>query len=930
MGFWFVFIMWVVTFAISEALRPKPELEDAKAATLDQFNFPTATEGRMIPLCWGTDKISGPNVVWYGDLRTYPVTEKIKTGMFSSEKVIVGWHYYVGFQMGICVGPAALRKIWIGDELVWSGNQTTDGDIQISHKDAIGTFGFYTGSKTQAIDSYLATHQSLAPAYRGLSYGVFKGGYVGETKSVKPWAFEMTRIPTNLGCDHPTVNTYDCNPMEMMYELLNSAEVGYGYPASDVDITEFKDISDTLYTEGNGVSFTLNTQQKITKLIKMIEKQCDCRFRIDPQTGKWRVVLARDGYSLPGLRKADNDNILEVIDFSRAAWDQTVNSLRISYKRRANAYGTSYAPAQDGANMRIQNRVVPVVWTFEGVKDDALANKIAWRELRSSSYPLSKIRMKVNRDFWDAYEGEVILVDYTIKGVVLDDLPMRITRIDIGNKENPDILVDAVQDIFSWRAASYSDPDATNWTAPDKNLIPFPSDEQVAFEAPYAISRRDLYPSEGRIWCAGVSQGREEMGFRIRQRNSAGTPSGDFYDAGNSNGFMHVGELDTGIDNDDATIDVLTTMNITEILEATAFDVGNGLINLFLIGNEFIACTGVTAITGGLQLTGCYRGLLDSAQDSHAAAAAVYFLNTGGVLTDTAFALTNNVHLRFLPYDIHGNVVSESDGGLTQIALTLATRERRPYPPTFMDLNSTQYPAGTVSLDTQHGANEDTKGVEVEWNRRDFRIYDEVSQNHTDAETIDPTFPAANTTEYAVEVYKVVGGTPTLLYTTGWQATAADYAYRSTILRYMDGVIPDEMEVRIKTRHTHTAVVYEAIYTLDWRFDSASTELAGDFNFGALVDLDVSNVWTAPTTGTYNCTIGHVNSGGPIEYRLNGGSWVTAIATSAASGSMTGVTASDTIEVRSNGLTLTGVNETIMKVDSSASAEDAYAIFVDP
>lgn len=925
MGFWFVLALWAVSFVVSQLLAPDPKMENAVAKSLDEFSFPTATEGRMIPIVWGTDKIKGPNVIWYGDLRAYPIVKKVKKSMFSSKKVVVGYQYYVGFQMGICHGPAALRKIWIGDELVWSGNQTTDGNISISHHSARGTFAFYTGSKTQAVNSYLSGKQSPCPAYRGLCYGVFQGGYVGDSTQIRPWTFEVTRIPTGLGSTYPTVNSYDCNPMEMMYELLTSTEIGYGYPSSDIDTTEFDTASDTLYTEGNGVSYTLQSQQKITQLIKLIEKQCDCRFRIDPATGKWRVVLVRDGYSTSGLREADETNINEIVDFSRAAWDQTINSVRINYKRRANSYEPSYMPAQDGANMKIQGRTVPIIWTFEGVKNDSLANKIAWRELRSHSYPLSKIRFKANRSFWDAYEGEVIKLTYTIRGITITDMCMRITRIDIGNKDEPDIVVDAVQDIFAWRAGSSADQDASLWQEPDKDLVVFPVAQQIAFEAPYAISRRAEYPSEGRIWCSGVSQGKGESGFFMRQRNSAGTPSGSFYDTGEAAGFMWIGTLDGAIDNDDGTIDVTTTMSLDEIQETTAFNCGNDLTNLFLIGNEFIACTGASEISGGLRLTGCYRGLLDSAQAEHADATSVYFIGVGGELTDTAFTTTYNVHIKLLPFDDKGNVVSEASAN--QIAITMNNREKRPYPPTFMDLNSTQYPAGTVSLDVQHGANEDTKGIKVEFNRRDYRIYDEVSQNHTDASTINNDFPTNNTTEYAVEVWKDPSGTPALLYTTGWQSTATDYAYRSTILRYLDGVLPSELLIKVKTRHTYSAVVYEALYKLEWDFASSSSELSGDFNFGSLTDTEVSNSWTAPDTGSYSCSIGHVNSGGPIEYRLNGGSWNTAIATSSATGNIPGVTASDTIEVRSNGLTLTGVNETIMKVNSPASAEDAYTIF---
>lgn len=929
-------VLWSQVFGLWTLLMPESEIENQKAATLDEFDFPTATEGRVIPLGWGTYRVEGPNVLWYGDYSTRPIVEKIKTGVFSKKKVVTGHLYYVGIQLGLCIGPVALRKIWIDDEVVWEGNQTTDGDIEISSPETgvYGTFSFYTGSKTQSVDSYLPNFQYPCSAYRGESYGVFhdstgsKGGRVGDSTSIKPWSFEVTRIPTGLGSTYPTVNSYDCNPMELVYELLTSSEsFGYGYPASNVNISEFQDAADTLYSEGNGMSYLLQSSKNLPDILDDVESQIDGKFRFDMETGQWRVLLIRDGYSLAGLKEANNNTIKEIEDFSHGTWDETVNNIRITYDRRANDYNTSYAPAKDQANMVIQGRIISATWTFAGVKADTLANRIAWRELRSNSYPLAKGRFKLDRTFWDAYPGEVFLLTYTIDGIDFEDFPMRITKISTGNKENPDIVVDAVQDVYSWKAASSADPDPTSWTAPDKTLIPFLSDKQIAVEAPYAISRRADFPSEGRVFVSGASQGRAEAGFYIRQRNGS-PPSGDYYDAGTSSSLMYVGELDGAIDNDDGTIDIITSMDVSEIFDATEFDIGNNLVNLVLIDDEFIACTGATAIAGGVRLTGCYRGLLDSAQTLHADEASVYFISIGGELTETSFALTNTVQLKLLPFNLSDDYVSESDPGLTVLSVTMSSRERKPYPPTFMVLNSTQYPTGTVSLDVQQGANEDTKGIAVEFNRRDFRIYDEVSQYDTDASAINGDFPSNNTTEYALEVWDDPDGSPSLLYTTGWQSTATDYAYRSTILRYTDGDIPSKLRVKIKTRHVYETVTYEATQTLDWDFDTASSELSGDHNFGVLEDTDVSASWTAPDTGTYSCTIGHANSGGDIEGRINGGSWGTIISSGNTSGNLAGVTAGDTIEIRSNGLTLSGVDETIFRMDSPSSAEDAYAIFV--
>lgn len=68
---WVQIAIWVVTTIISYALRPKPQ--KPRALGLSDANVPTAEEGREIPVLFGTRDVSGPNVVWYGHLRTKSV-----------------------------------------------------------------------------------------------------------------------------------------------------------------------------------------------------------------------------------------------------------------------------------------------------------------------------------------------------------------------------------------------------------------------------------------------------------------------------------------------------------------------------------------------------------------------------------------------------------------------------------------------------------------------------------------------------------------------------------------------------------------------------------------------------------------------------------------------------------------------------------------
>lgn len=75
-----LFVLRLVTAlaltALSYALSPRPKTERPQAAGLDEFDIPTAEEGRPIPVVFGTVLLTGPNVVWAGDLRVEPVEEQ--------------------------------------------------------------------------------------------------------------------------------------------------------------------------------------------------------------------------------------------------------------------------------------------------------------------------------------------------------------------------------------------------------------------------------------------------------------------------------------------------------------------------------------------------------------------------------------------------------------------------------------------------------------------------------------------------------------------------------------------------------------------------------------------------------------------------------------------------------------------------------------
>lgn len=917
MAFFLTLILWLAFFTLSQLLVPDPDLENARPATLNDFNFPTATEGRVLPLHWGTDLVKGPNVLWYGDLKAVPIEEEVKVSLFKKEKFVTGHQYYIGFQMGICHGPAILKAIYVGEEKVWSGTKSTDGTIEIDGGGVRGTFFFYTGTTTQSVNSYLSSHQSPCPAYRGTCYGVWQGGYVGNSTSIKPWAFEIQRIPNTLAPAYATVNTYDCNPMEIVYEIMTNTDWGYGYAATEIDTTDWATAAQTLHGEGNGMSFIMANQRNATEIIKEVERQIDGHFRIDPATGKWKVALIRDGYSTSGLKNADVTTIKELIDFNRGTWDGTINTVRIMFKRRANDYTEGYAQAHDSANINIQGRKVPAIYTYVGLRNDALANKLAWREIRAHSYPLAKVRFKGDRTFWNSYVGEVIMFTYEFKEFTVTDMPFRIIKLDYGNNENPEIMIDAVQDIFSWRAASFSDPDATSWSLPSRNLLPFPSGDQLAFELPYAMQRRTADPStENRLWVAGISPGRAETGYEVLQRNGVTyPPSGNYYSCGNVGSFMWAGYTDGAIDQDDTQIDILTDVNISRFQSSVpSSEAGEYLINMFLIGDELILAPTVAEITGGLRFTNCLRGVCDTAQTTHTDTSKVYFFQLGGGIPGIVFLDDRYVQLKLLPYNDKGEKVSASDAGLTVLELQMMDRAIRPYPPTFMKWNTVQYPT-TVDI---------TSDVVVTFNRRDFRILNEQSQHATDASTINGDFPSNNNTKYRLKLWDGV----TLKYTGAWNDSSASVTMElEKIFRYLNG-LPTTLKLSLETKHTYSAEDYEALQAIYHTASVQSSSYDDDHWFGNCpYNTTCPNSWTAPVTGTYGFSIPAAIAG-DIQAQVNSGGWSTIITAGLTTGNLVGVTADDTIEVRHLDNITSTPAEMLLTVTAPSGTEDAFAVLV--
>lgn len=940
MAFWVTALLFVFSLVLSEVLRPKLDNEQARPAALGDFRFPTATEGRAVPIIWGTVKLEGPNVVWYGDLEQRAIKKKVKTGLFSSDRITIGYRYFIGVQMGLCRGQIErLYRIWIGEKVAYSNGpglasgafSITDpeffGGDELGNGGIIANLELFPGSETQSASTYLSPFQQQGgdtPAYRGTAHVVLEKGYIGTSTTVKPWAFEVSRFPLGPSGDTRAVNSgQDANPIFVVYEAMTNTEWGLGFSLLDFDAVGFNAAADTMVSEGNGFSMVLDREIELSELIEEVERQIDGVFFLDQASGKWTVKLARDDYNIASIPSLDNSTILRVDDFTRGTWDDTTNYVTVAFSDRSRDYFDTYAIAQDMANVRVQgttNRAAPA---YPGVKDAALANSICWRDLRSLSFPLARAELVVDRTLWDLQPTDVF--KWTSPELGFTDLVMRVSRIDSGGLTDGEIKLSVVQDIFATQAATFGAPISTGWVAPDSTVGAIPALDSVVFEAPKAFIDRDTDPATTglpfRVWAAARRQGDNAGEFDLRTRLGSAV-----YETERTiDDFMVIGELvaalspnitDTSFDVDPDPDTQTEILSFLEDVDATVL--GTDLTQLVLIDNELMLVKNAAVDGLNVELQTVYRGVLDTAPASHLAGSRVYLLSAGGGIGSRSWADGNAVDIKLVPRSVDGALAEAS---ATVLGVTMATRHLRPYPPLGFTINGgTNWEAGPHTLEDNGGPALDGYALDIGFVRRDYTTAQENLANIS-----GDAAPSNTTTKYRLRVFDISSGS-TELYASAFNAGSAVVELnRTELLRYSGGSIPTDLRVDVETRHTVDSVDHDSLYAASHSFE-IDTELSDDFNLGVLANLAVSNSWTAPVTGDYPFSIGTANTGGPIEARINGGSWATVIATSGTTGTLTGVTASDTIEVRANGLTLAR-SETFLRIGAPSSSANGFAIF---
>lgn len=696
---WNFIATWVVSAIVSMALAPRPRLTNQMPGQIGDRDLPIAGAGSRIPVVFGTRVLSQPNVVWWGDVETYPITETVRSG-FRKSTVTVGYWYGLAMHMALCHQADAITEVTVGDRQAWTGDLTTNTTITISKRDLWGgekreggldgSLSVMFGAQNQSANSYLAGKFGAAdtPAFRGVTSVLWKG-LIGTQPYPKPWRFRVRRIPGGWYSAKARIGD-DANPAHVIRECLTDATWGAGWPASDIDDASFITAADALYAEGFGVSLVWSQQMPVEEFVSSILKHIDATLFVDPRSGKWTIRLIRSDYAAPSLRIIDPSNAIEVIDFSRPVLGDLINEITLTYRNGATDQDAAIT-VQDIAMIAAQSGTVSQSVTMPGISAGTIAARVAQRELRQLGAPLARCTVVANRAASDMTPGQPFRLQWPAWGIA--DMVMRVVRIAYGDTGDSRVRIEAVQDVFGLPTALYAAPPPSGWTP--ANNPPAPCPAQALIECPYWLLAAgaaaswpsvlsDVAPNEGVIAAIGAA------------------PSGDAFDFGlwMMEGSTWV-EAGRGMFSPTGTLSAAVPLAASDVTVTLASAKGMYAVNagdIALIDAELFVVVSVNAASGQITLA---RGAVDTVPVAHAAGSVLWVLRPGYVQPE--YAVGQTAQIRLTPRTSLGELPVTS---ASTISVGVSGRAVRPYPPGGVLINGQPYPA-TVSAD-----------ITIGWSRR--------------------------------------------------------------------------------------------------------------------------------------------------------------------------------------------------------------------
>lgn len=471
------------------------------------------------------------------------------------------------------------------------------------------------------------------------------------------------------------------NPAHIVYQALTDADWGMGYPEATIDQASFKAAADGLANEGLGVCLKWNNQSTIQEFTQIVADHASLVYGQDRRTGLFRMRLLRHDYNIEDLPVFTRHDV-KVVRYQRPSLADTVNEVIVQFTDGETGKEATTPPLQNLANIQGQGRVVSQTLNFPGVTTIGLANRVGMRELQARSTPLWRFSLEAKRRFATLLPGEPFVLDLLDTDIGVR-LVMRPGEIDYGETGDAVVRAECVEDVFAMPVTTYAGNPGTGGTAPDTEPRQAPA---MAFEVPYAelvqvlpaAELAALPPDAGYLATVAAKPAGAAFNYNLHTRMAPADyetiTTGDFAPAA-------VLSADVGRNPEtDTALPVSGMSNMARLELGQAMFLGSGA------DAEMVRVDAID-LAGGIITVG--RGCGDTLPSAWPAGTRLWGYDEASAGDPTQYVDGETVNAK---------VTTRTPGGelalamAPQMAVTMASRAGRPYPPGRFQINGEYWP----------------------------------------------------------------------------------------------------------------------------------------------------------------------------------------------------------------------------------------------
>jgi hypothetical protein len=615
------------------------------------------------------------------------------------QEYTVGFRYYASVHMVLCHGPVgAVTKMIVGDKTVWSGAMT-DGGIWIDLPDLFGgedgeggiagAVEVLSGAATQPRNGFLAAVLGGdCPGFRGVVSVILENFMLCSMNPYpKPWRFAVRRFPSTVPDANVTISGAFANPAQIIAECLVNQEWGLGVDTSEIDMASFRAVATTLAAEGFGLCARWDQTASLEDFLAEICRIIDGQLQMDPTSGQYSMRLIREDYSPAALKVLGPSNILALTDFSRPDPKELINEVVVVFEDWRTGIQQSVTE-KDTAALALNPAVNSTQFTYQAIPTQALARRVALRELSQGSSGLARCSVEANREAAGLMMGDCFRLNWPPLGI--DDMVMRITRITQGSSGDWRVRLDCVQDIYGLPDTAFSEVES-GWSPPDRT--PRRVEEFVLYELPYYMVAQfvtgdsdsawaDQPPGFGYLAVAARQPSGLTVGFRLELQ------SGGQWEVDRGMAFTEYGTLPADID--DVQTSIVISEGIVEDVEPNS--------PLFLDGEWML----VYSYDRPNRTLNVGRGCLDTVPAAHAAGATVWLTGMYNNASRQVFVSGQWAYAGLTAYS------SAGDAARVARNMQFANRAGRPVAPANVRVNGAYRPKALAAWAST-----------LQWSRRD-------------------------------------------------------------------------------------------------------------------------------------------------------------------------------------------------------------------